>query len=182
MQDFTRPSGRLRALPLAARAVYTVFLAFTLLGLVLTLVLTHDMVGLDLGRAPQYYGGDVAPIHEPEVEGGPALVIPPGGEELAAFEPMPRRKLLEITHFHLFSMPVYLLILSHMYMLSRARKRSKTLWIALGSVGTLLHVVAPWLMAARCSAAVAIYAASGLSMLVSYAWMSAVPLWEMWRR
>jgi len=182
MQDFTRPAGRLRALPLAARAVYTVFLAFTLVGLGLTLVLTHDMVGIDLNDAAQYYGGDAAPIDEPERAGGPSLVIPPDGEALAAFEPMPRRKLLEITHFHLFSMPVYLLILSHMYMLSRARKKSKAVWIAIGSLGTLLHVAAPWLVAARFGAAVGVYAASGVMMLMSYTWMSVVPLWEMWRR
>ena len=53
MQDFTRPSGRLRALPLGARAVYSVFLVFTLVGLALTLWLTHDMVGLDLSDAEQ---------------------------------------------------------------------------------------------------------------------------------
>lgn len=181
MQDFTRPSGRLRALPMAARAVYSVFLAFTLLGLVLTLVLTNDMVGLDLSGADQYYGGEIALIDEPEIDGGPALVIPEDGEDLAAFEPMPRRKLLEITHFHLFSMPVYLLILCHMYMLSRARKLSKAAWIALATFGTLLHVAAPWLIAYRCAASVAVYAVSGSVMLLSYAWMSLVPLWEMWR-
>lgn len=182
MQDFTRPSGRLRALPVTARAVYTVFLVFTLLGMALTLWLTDDMVGLDLDGARQYYGGEVAPIEEPVLEGGPALVIPEDGEQLAAFEPMPRRKLLEVTHFHLFSMPVYLLILSHMYMLSRARKRSKTVWITLGSLGTLLHIAAPWLVAAGCATAVSFYAISGFLMLVSYTWMSVVPLWEMWRR
>ncbi|MGB5525082.1 MAG: hypothetical protein WBM96_21105 [Polyangiales bacterium] len=95
---------------------------------------------------------------------------------------MPRRKLLEITHFRLFSMPVYLLIQSHMHMLSRARERSKAMWITLGSVGTLLHVAAPWLVAYRCVAGVGVYALSGLLMLLSYAWMSVVPLWEMWRR
>ena len=181
MQDFTRPSGRLRALPLGARAVYTVFLVFTLVGLALTLWLTHDMVGIDLSGAGEYYGGASAPIEEAEAVGGPALVLPPDGEELAAFEPMPRRKLLEVTHFHLFSMPVYLLILSHMYMLSRARKRSKAAWIALATFGTLLHVAAPWLIAYRCAASVAVYAVSGSLMLLSYAWMSLVPLWEMWR-
>jgi hypothetical protein len=182
MQDFTRPAGRLRALPVTARAVYSVFLVFTLVGLALTLVLTHDMVGIDLSGADQYYGGETAPLEEPELEGGPSLVIPADGEALAAYEPMPRRKLLEITHFHLFSMPVYLLILSHMYMLSRSRKRSKATWITLGSVGTFLHVAAPWLVAYRFGTGIGIYALSGLLMLLSYAWMSVVPLWEMWRR
>lgn len=182
MQDFTRPSGRLRALPLGARAVYTVFLLFTLVGLALTLFLTHDMVGLDLSHAEEYYGGEAAPFEEAELEGGPALFLPPGGEDLAAFEPMPRRKLLEITHFHLFSMPVYLLILSHMYMLSRSRKQAKATWVAIGSAGTLLHMAAPWLVAYGCAGAVASYAVSGALLLVSYFVMSWVPLWEMWRR
>ena len=182
MQDFTRPSGRLRALPLGARAVYTVVLAFTLVGLALTLVLTHDMVGIDLDRADDYYGGEAAPVDEPELDGGPALVLPADGEELAAFEPMPRRKLLEITHFHLFSMPVYLLILTHMYMLSRARKKAKAAWIAAGTAGTLLHILAPWLVASGCAASVPLYGVSGLLLLASYTWMSLVPLWEMWRR
>ena len=182
MQDFTRPSGRLRALPLGARAVYTVFLVFTLAGLALTLWLTHDMVGLDLSEAGEYYGGEAALIEEADVVGGPALLLPPDGEDLAAFEPMPRRKLLEVTHFHLFSMPVYLLILSHIYMLSRARKNAKAVWISAGSFGTLLHIAAPWLVAHGCAGAVASYALSGVLLLVSYAVMSVVPLWEMWRR
>lgn len=182
MQDFTRPSGRLRALPVGARAVYTVFLVFTLVGLALTLWLTHDMVGIDLSGAGEYYGGASAPIEEAEVVGGPALVLPPDGEELAAFEPILRRKLLEVTHFHLFSMPVYLLILSHMYMLSRSSKKAKAAWIAAGSFATLLHILAPWLAAHGCAGAVASYAVSGALMLVSYFVMSVVPLWEMWRR
>ena len=182
MQDFTRPSGRLRVLPLGARAVYTIFLVFTLVGLALTLWLTHDMVGLDLSDAGHYYGGDAALIEEAELVGGPALVLPPDGEDLAAFEPMPRRKLLEVTHFHVFSMPVYLLILSHIYMLSRSPKKAKTLWITAGSFGTLLHVAAPWLVAHGCAGAIATYAVSGALLLVSYFVMSVVPLWEMWRR
>ncbi|MFW2387266.1 MAG: hypothetical protein ACN4G0_02960, partial [Polyangiales bacterium] len=182
MQDFTRPSGRLRALPLGARAVYTVFLVFTLLGLGLTLFLTHDIVGIDLSHAGEYYGGENPPVEEAALDGGPELLLPPDGEELAAFEPMPRRKLLEITHFHLFSMPVYLLILSHMYMLSRSRKRAKVAWVALGSLGTLLHIAAPWMVAHGCAGAIGTYAVSGALLLISYVVMSVVPLWEMWRR
>jgi hypothetical protein len=182
MQDFTRPSGRLRALPLGARAVYTVFLVFTLLGLALTLWLTHDMVGIDLKGAAEYYGGSAHPIADTDIESGPALILPPGGDELAAFEPMPRRKLLEVTHFHLFSMPVYLLILSHMYMLSRSRKSAKAVWIGLGSLGTALHIAAPWLVAQASVGAVASYAISGAMLFISYSVMSVVPLWEMWRR
>lgn len=95
---------------------------------------------------------------------------------------MPRRKLLEVTHFHLFSMPVYLLILSHMYMMSRSRKMEKGVWIAAGSFGTLLHIAAPWLVAHGWAGAEATCAVSGTLLLLSCFVMSVVPLWEMWRR
>jgi hypothetical protein len=140
------------------------------------------MIGIDLDRADDYYRGEAVPIEVAEPQGGPALLLPPGGEELAAFEPMARRKLLEISHFHLFSMPVYLLILSHMYMLSRSRKKAKATWITLGSAGTLLHIAAPWLVAYGFAGAIVSYAVSGVLMLASYLIMSVVPLWEMWRR
>ena len=79
-------------------------------------------------------------------------------------------------------MPLYLLILSHMYMLSRSQKGPKTVWIGMGTFATLLHIAAPWLVAQACLGAVAIYAISGAMMFVSYTVMSVVPLWEMWRR
>lgn len=181
MQDFTRPSGRLRALPWGARVVYSIFLAFTLLGMVLTLVLTDDMVGLDARGVTDYYGGETSLADVPAPEGGPDLLLPPDGESLAAFEPMSRRKLLEVTHFHLFSMPVYLLILSHIFMLSRARTASKGVWIGLGTVATVLHIAAPWIAATGAAGSVAIYALSGVGLMLSYCVMSAAPLWEMWR-
>ncbi|MBW2212674.1 MAG: hypothetical protein JRG67_16850, partial [Deltaproteobacteria bacterium] len=73
-------------------------------------------------------------------------------------------------------------ILSHIYMLSRARKKAKAAWISVGSIGTLLHIAAPWLVAHECAGAVAAYAVSGVLMLLAYFVMSVVPLWEMWRR
>ena len=181
MQDFTQPSGRLRALPWGARVVYSIFLAFTLLGMVLTVVLTDNMVGLDMSGVTTYYEGETSSVEDLRGYGGPDLLLPPDAEKLAAFEPMPHRKLLEITHFHLFSMPVYLLILSHIFMLSRARTASKGVWIGLGSIGTALHIAAPWLAATGSAGSVAVYALSGAGLMVSYGIMSAVPLWEMWR-
>ena len=181
MQDFTRPPGRLRALPWGARVVYSIFLAFTLVAMILTLALTDDMVGLDMRGVATYYEGEAAPIDEPINQEGPDLLLPPDGEQLAAFDPMSRRKLLEVTHFHLFSMPVYLLILSHLFMLSRARSTSKAVWIGLGSFATALHMAAPWLAATGSQGSVAVYAGSGAILIASYGVMSLSPLWEMWR-
>lgn len=181
MQDFTRPAGRLRALPWGARVVYSIFLGFTLVAMALTLALADDMVGLDMQDAAAYYQGETAPTDDPASQDGPELVLPPDGEKLAAFEPMSRRKLLEITHFHLFSMPVFLLILSHLFMLSRAGRVTKGVWIGLGSLATALHVAAPWLVASGSSGSTIVYAVSGATLVVSYGVMGLGPLWEMWR-
>ncbi len=182
MKDFGRAGGRLRALPVAARVVYSVFLAFTLVAMGLTAWLADDMVGLDLAKLDGYYTGrtTVPPAEMPTAAGGPALELPDEPVVTAA-EPMPRRKLLEVTHFHLFSMPVYLLILSHLFMLSTLGNAQKLGWIAAASVATAAHVAAPWVATTGSSASTLAYAGSGTLLGVSFFVMSVVPLWEMWR-
>lgn len=108
---------------------------------------------------------------------GPKLRVP----ALEA-DPMPLRKLLEVTHFHLFSMPVYLLILCHIFMLSRASHRSKTLLIVTSSLGTALHMAAPWAARSLLPLSGLLYGVSGTMLAVSFVWMSALPLYEMWAK
>lgn len=196
MRDFERRAGRLARMPFHARLVYTIFLVFTLIAVGLTVWLTDDMVGLDLAELGPYYAGEAPEEPAPDVVtpglgqagadseggGGPLIDMP---EDFAppapTAEPMARRKLLEVTHFHLFSMPVYLLILSHLFMLSRASSVSKTAWIVVGTVGVAAHVAAPWVAASSGSDSAWLYASSGVALGLSFVWMSVVPLWEMWR-
>lgn len=183
MKDFQR-GGVLPKLSLPARLVYSIFLAFTVAGLSLTGWLVSDMVGPDLSGAAEYYAG--VPAAAPDVEGpdsaatgGLVLDLP---DELGVEEPTPMsdRKLLEVTHFHLFSMPVYLLILSHIFMLSTLSNRSKIAWIVVASVSTAAHMAAPWLAAADRPGSTAFYAISGAVLTCAYLVMCLVPLREMW--
>jgi hypothetical protein len=183
MKDFTRPRGRLRSLPLPARVVYSIFLVFTLAGMAMSAWLGQQMVGLDLGRASDYYaGGARAParVTGTEAAKGPELELPPEADQPTAQEPMPLRRLLEITHFHLFSMPVFLLILSHLYMLSRSREAAKVAWIALATLGVAGHIAAPWLARSGSTASIAFYGLTGALMTVGLLVMALVPLFEMW--
>jgi hypothetical protein len=185
VQDFTRPSGRLRRLPFAARLVYSVFLLFTLAGLGITAWLTQDMLDADLSELQPYYAGDAlesglrAP---PQVADGPALELPEEAETIRNAEPMPLRKLLEVTHFHLFSMPVYLMILSHLFMLARWGERAKVFWIGAATLAVIAHLIAPWWVRARAPLGNAVYGGSGLLLAISFLVMACVPLLEMWRR
>lgn len=185
MRQFTGTGGRLRALSFHARAVYSVFLLFTVAGLVVSVWLTQDMVGRDVGATEYYSGkapetGERLPPEAPSEEDGPALELPEDMEPLATAQPMARRKLLEVTHFHLFSMPVYLLILTHLYILSAASARAKMFWVSIGTLGTLVHIVAPWAMAGSWPLAGSLFAISGIALGFSYAVMCLLPLIEMW--
>jgi hypothetical protein len=180
MKDFIRRAGRLRSLPLSARWVYSVFNVFSLIALVETAWLGADMVGASLSGVESYYAGKATPAQAPAAQsGGPVIELP---EETLTAEapPMPLRKLLEVTHFHLFTMPVYLLILAHLFMLSRVRSALKTGFIIGGSVGVLLHMLAPWVARSGSPLSVAFYGVSGSLLLVSMLVMSVVPLYEMW--
>lgn len=182
MKDFARQRGRLRALPLAARLVYSIFAAFTLLGLGFSAWLTEEMVGADLGGIDSYYAGKPQPgTAEPQPGTGPELELPDEATAEPMAEPMALRRLLEVTHFHLFSMPVYLLILSHLFMLSASLgERAKLAWIGAGSVAVLIHMAAPWVARTGHPASTAVYAGSGSLLLLSFLVMSGIPLWEMW--
>lgn len=202
MKDFTRPPGRLRALPFHARLTYSIFLIFTLLALALTAWLGADMLEPDLSGFGEYYAGQLSATdpdsafpaahsgstHTAEEaaspaasSSGPILDLPVETRTPRAADPIPLRKLLEVTHFHIFSMPVYLMIVSHLFMLSTLGPRAKTLWIALGTAGVLTHVAAPWLARTPGSGPKWFYAASGSLLAASFLMMSAVPLLEMWR-
>ena len=186
MRQFTAKPGRLPAMAVEVRAVYSVFLLLTLAALAITLWLAHEMVGWDLSSVDAYYAGkDSMPVEggEPaalDAEAGPALELPPELDAPLQAEPMPRRKLLEVTHFHLFSMPVYLLVLAHLYALSTASRREKLWWIGEATIATVGHVAAPWIAAAGAAMASLWYGVSGALLLVSYLVMCVVALREMW--
>lgn len=186
MKDFVRPQGRLAKLPLSARVVYTIFLMFTLAALAISVWLTEAMVQLDLKGVDSYYAGledhnvDTA---RADSAGGPKLALPEDmGTDIPDAEPMSIRKLLEVTHFHLFSMPVYLMILAHLFMLSRRSESMKLTWIGIGSVSVLAHIIAPWVARSGAPPGHLLFALSGLGLGISFGVMCAVPLWEMWAR
>ncbi|HKP59436.1 MAG TPA: hypothetical protein VJV78_22085 [Polyangiales bacterium] len=186
MKDFARASGRLRQLPLLARVTYSIFIAFTLLALVESAWLGADMLGADLTHFDEYYAGaPAAPHDQPSApaatpSGGPSIELPSDMPAAAASEPIPLRKLLEVTHFHLFSMPVYLMILSHLFMLCGWSNRAKLSWIAVGTLAVAAHMAAPWLARGGGAAARAFYAGSGALLGISFGLMGALPLFAMW--
>ncbi|MCC6553166.1 MAG: hypothetical protein IT372_09125 [Polyangiaceae bacterium] len=192
MRDFTAGAGRLRSLSLGAKILYTAFSLSALLGLVVSWQL-YGAVVAEAGPAV-YYAGAAAPpgapppagAARPDASGGPALDLGPEldlPDEARAprviVEPISERKLLEVTHFHLFSVPVYVLILAHLWLLARIPPWLQTAGVAASVAASALHLAAPWI--ARGHASVApLLPISGVAMLATLGMMALVSSVDMW--
>lgn len=149
---------RLRDTDRHIRLLYTFFLLLMLAGFLFSFFWAHSMTGLSpQGIADHYRGSD------------------------ATFgEPMSFRELAEITHFHLFTMPVVFIILVHVLYLTMASegiKMSMT-WMAFG--GVFLDLVSPWLISYVSPVFVLTMLAGDTLMMISFFVMMVIPLYEMW--
>lgn len=183
MREFGKKS-RLAVLPLSARVVYSVFLGFTLVGLVVSAWLGETAVGLDLAKFDTYYAGTTGALAEPEAgvdTGGPTFDLPQEVNEPPRPEPKSFRSTLEVTHFHLFTMPIHWLVLAHLFALCALSERAKAVLITASALAMACHLAAPWIARQGGVGAKLFYAGSGLLLLVSFGWMAVAALFEMWR-
>jgi hypothetical protein len=149
---------RLRDSDRHIRLVYSFFLLLMLAGFTFSFFWAHSMTGLSpQGIASHYRGSD------------------------ATFgEPMSFRELAEITHFHLFTMPVVFMILVHVLYLTSASNRLKvvTTWISFG--GVMLDLASPWLISYVSPLFVLTMLTGDTLMTVGFLIMMVIPLYEMW--
>jgi len=193
MRQFGKNGAAIRGLPIGARLVYTTFALFSLAGLAVTGLLYEEILGLPGGEgAATYYGGAAAPpagevaaeIGPDQVEaGGPVLDLP-APEELG--EPTPlvaqasRRKLLEVTHFHLFTTPVFFLIIAHLFLMCRVPRPVAVLVIGGAAVSLAVHLAAPLITRAACGGGAWLVPTSGLVMGITFTLMTLWPTVAMW--
>lgn len=203
MRQFASAGFRLWNLSKEAKVIYTFFCALSLLALISSLALYEDLVGPTLREGPTarvraYYADETPPAGRaapaapaPTGGGGPEIALPGEDEVAAAPAPtatgaltitMPYRKLLEVTHFHLFTVPVFLLILTHLFMLTGASRRQKMLWIWLGWIGGSAHILAPWLIRLGGGRWALSFPLSGGMLLVSGLVLTLYPAVVMWRQ
>lgn len=180
MRAFAKPTpiGRLSV---EARVVYTAFCIFMLLGYFTSAWLYLDD---DLGTAPAdtaryYLGEDV----ESEATGddGPTLDLPDEDlpDEALRLE-KPARQVMETFHFHLFSMPVCLLIVAHIFMMCGVSTRHKVVWIGAASLSTFVHLVTPVLVRFASDGFAFLMFPSAVLMGVSWLYLTLRPVGEMW--
>jgi hypothetical protein len=149
---------RLRDSDRHIRLIYTLFLLFMLIAFGFSFFWAHSMTDLVPARVAQHYLGSDATYGEP----------------------MSFRELSEITHFHLFTMPVLFLILVHVLFLTEAGSRLKVLttWAAFG--GVFLDLLSPWLIRYVSPVFALSMLMGDLLMGVSFVILLVIPTYEMW--
>jgi hypothetical protein len=159
MREFASTRSRASALSVPAKVLYTAFSALSIAGLLTSLALYDDVVRFGARTTPQELYENL----------------------IGYYQGTARRRMLEVTHDHLFSMPVFLLIAGHLFLLTSVTRRTKLFWIALGIAGTVLHLLAPWAVYWAGGAFAWVYPITGALLLVSLSVMTGFPVWDMWR-
>jgi hypothetical protein len=174
--------GRLRVLPVGSKLLYSAFAVATLVGLLVSARLYGVAVG-DAGPAVYYAGA--APAVKAAAPaghdgGGPAIELAPEDAQPHAFvEQIPDRKLLEVTHFHLFTIPVYVLVLAHLWLLAKVPPWAQNAGVVAAVLASGVHIAAPWLVRGRPGLAF-LMGSSGAAMLITLGVLALGAMIDMW--
>jgi hypothetical protein len=151
---------RLRDTDRHIRLVYTFFLVAMLAAFLFSFFWAHSMTSLSPQQIADHYRGSDATYGEP----------------------MSFRELAEITHFHLFTMPVVFIILIHVLYLTMASDRLKIMTTHAAFAGVALDLVSPWLITYLSPVFALTMLAGDLLMAGTFLIMFTIPLYEMWVR
>lgn len=188
MRQFASSGFRLWNLSREAKVLYTAFCVLILFGIGSSAAYYGDLVGARLDGVRRYYAGVAddgpgAALPQAPPAGGPALELPTDAEAHRAplVVAVTYRKLLEVTHFHLFTMPVVLLIVGHLFFATGASDRSKFAWVLAASLSLAAHLATPWLVAYASPGLAWLHALSGAAMTLTMSVLTIAPVFAMWR-
>src|SRR5262245_61735109 len=188
MRQFASSGFRLWNLGIEAKILYTTFCVLTLFGIVSSALYYGDLVGAGTSGIKSYYAGEakLAPAVAAPAPGappsGPAIDVPedePGRPPIVV--PMTYRKLLEVTHFHLFTMPVVLLIIGHLFLATGLGDRAKLLWLIGASSSVAAHLATPWIVRYGGGGLAFLHAITGTTLTVTMSVLTLYPVLAMWR-
>ena len=194
MRQFASSGFRIWNLSREAKLIYTGFGLFSLLAIVVSMMFYEDLVGPKTAGVAGYYAGAAqASAHDKAAAGtggiagapaagGPKIELPDEAAQTSEriTVAVTYRKLLEVTHFHLFTVPVFLLIIAHLFMLTGLSSTAKTVWIATAWGSAFLHLLAPWLIRYGSAAWSFLYPTSGALMGLAMLVMTVYPIVVMW--
>ncbi len=123
MKYFAENNG-LSVLSRDKKIALTMFLAMITLGYISGILMALHRSGMEPQRVAGYYLGDESRLIFPKTYGS----------------------LLEITHFHLFSMSIIFLAITHLFLICKLSSRLKILLLFLSFTGLMADMASPWLI------------------------------------
>jgi hypothetical protein len=157
MKEF-RKRPQIATLSTGTKTVYSLFICFFLVSYVVMILLASQRAGWTNQAAREYYAGNELTDSFARTDG----------------------ELLETVHFHLFSIPVVLLIKTHILLLCTMSDRRRY-WLIGGAFGSgLVYVFLPWAIKYQVpllKEALPVVRTIFLMCLLS---LSLIPLWQMW--
>lgn len=158
MREFRQRSNTLTRLSPGAKLLYLSFLLLTLAGFATSLALYYDSLGIAPSDAAAWYLGN-----EDDPDATEMLLGQSG------------RQLLEVAHFHLFTMPILLLVLGHLFLLARGGSWKQ--WVVgAAALSTVAHVAGPAVIWALGPGMGWIMGATGVPFLALYVFMALYPV------
>ncbi|MHB9025535.1 MAG: hypothetical protein ACYC7E_15425 [Armatimonadota bacterium] len=151
-------NGGLPGLRRETKVIYTLYLLTSILGFLVIGVLAATRSGITPESIAVYYAGN-------EAEGIYGKTF---GE------------LIELTHFHLFAIPLWLLVLGHVFCLCRWPFPIK-IWVVIAAfLGVVCQIATPWLVVYVSQAWAPLLIAARVLLGIPLILFLIVPLWEMW--
>jgi hypothetical protein len=187
MRQFGSSGFRLWNLGLDAKILYTTFCLLTLLGVLSSALYYGDLVGTGTRGIRRYYAGEGEAVSSSAAPAaatvGPAIDVPDSVDAARApiVVPVTYRKLLEVTHFHLFTMPVVLLIVGHLFLATGLGDRAKRAWLIAAAVSVVAHLGTPWLVRYAGAGLAPLHALTGIALTLSMSVLTLYPVLAMWR-
>jgi len=160
MREVINLRGGLTTLRWSTRFIYTVFLAFCAVSYGVMVALALHRSGVALDGIATYYRGDEAQMIYGKTRG----------------------EMLEVTHFHMFAMPLMLFVQGHLFLLTTWPRRVKVAFVVAGAVGIALDLAAPWLIVYVTPTAAILENIGRICMGAAFTAFAVVPLYEMWLR
>ena len=165
------------------RILITLFLLTMLVAIGVAELNVYDKVGRLRGGVVQRYGPDAS---SPDIgisrPGSPADVAALPSESDALVARMNTfSQLLDVTHAHVFELPLVLFVLAHFLMRTRVTEWFKLANYVVSFFGTILFLAAPWTVRYISAHTAVLLYMGAIAIGISAIIMIVVPIADMWR-
>lgn len=159
------------------RILITLFLLTMLAAIGIAELNVYDKVGRLRGGVVERYGPDLTSRNDSSFD----VASLPGEHETLIARMNTFSQLLDVTHSHVFELPLVLFVLAHFLMRSRVAEWFKLANYLCSSLGTILFLAAPWTVRyISVHTAVLLYVGA-TAIGITSTLMIFLPIWDMWR-